>query len=248
MNVVDIIILLILGYSLLAGMYKGFIASGLALLGFAASWFGAYFSYTTLMNVALSNATIMGFCSNLLEPDNFLGANASKLVSEMAGSPALSEIAESVQKQIPIIGNAFANNVNAQAFAGKIFGSTQLTTLSQYLDQTVWTAVFGVLSFIVMFALIYVVVTLFVNLLNHVVSFPILRKVDWLLGGAFGLLRGAVVAMLLFVVTNYILSMFITGDKAAGVAQIIEGSKLLSFAKGLSFIQVENLLSKIIGG
>jgi uncharacterized membrane protein required for colicin V production len=246
MNVVDIIILLILGYSLLAGMYKGFIASGLALLGFVASWFGAYFSYTTLMNVALSNATIMGFCSNLLEPDNFLGQNASKLVSEVANTDVFKAIAESVKEKIPLIGDAFTNNVNTQAFAGKVFGSTQLTTLSQYLDQTVWTAVFGVLSFIVMFALIYVVVTLFVNLLNHVISFPILRRVDWLLGGVFGLLRGAVVAMLLFVVANYIISMFLADN--SGIEQLLDGSRLLKFADGLSFIRVENLLSKIIGG
>lgn len=248
MNVVDIIILLILGYSLLAGMYKGFIASGLALLGFVASWFGAYFSYTTLMNVALSNATIMGFCSNLLEPDNFLGQNASKLVSDMANSEMFTSIAASVKSQIPLIGDAFTNNVDTQAFAGKVFGSTQLTTLSQYLDQTVWTAVFGVLSFIVMFALIYVVVTLFVNLLNHVISFPVLRHVDWLLGGVFGLLRGAVVAMLLFVVANYIISMFLTGDNATGIQQLLDGSRLLKFADGLSFLRVQDLLSRIIGG
>lgn len=246
MNVVDIIILLILGYSLLAGMYKGFIASGLSLLGFVAAWFGAYFSYTTLMNVALSNSTIMGFCSNLLEPDNFLGQNASKLASEMAGTEAFQSIAASVKDQIPLIGDAFTKNVDTQAFAGQVFGSTQLTTLSQYLDQTVWTAVFGVLSFIVMFALIYVVVTLFVNLLNHVISFPILKRVDWLLGGIFGLLRGAVVAMLLFVVANYILSMFLTDN--SGINEVLQGSRLLKFADGLSFIRVEGLLSRIIGG
>ena len=34
MNIIDIIFILVLGYSLLAGMHKGFIASGLSLLGF----------------------------------------------------------------------------------------------------------------------------------------------------------------------------------------------------------------------
>lgn len=247
MNVVDIIILLILGYSLLAGMYKGFIASGLSLLGFVASWFGAYLSYTTLMNVALSNSTIMGFCSNLLEPDNFFtNGDASKLVSDVANTDAFKSIAEYIHKSVPIIGNAFTTNVNAQAFSGKLFGSTQLTTLSQYLDQTVWTAVFGVLSFIVMFALIYIVVTLFVNLLNHVISFPILRRVDWLVGGVFGLLRGAVVAILLYVVADYVITMFISNN--SGISQLLQNSTLLKFARGLSFLNVDGLIAKIIGG
>ena len=60
MNVIDILFILVLGYSLLAGMYKGFVASGLSLLGFVASWFGAYFSYGTLMRVALSNGAHHG--------------------------------------------------------------------------------------------------------------------------------------------------------------------------------------------
>ena len=247
MNVIDIIFILVLGYSLLAGMYKGFIASGLSLLGFVAAWFGAYYSYGALMRVALSNSTIMGFCSNLLEASSFFeGADANALVSDMAGSDAFRSIAGYIGEKIPLISDAFAANVNSQAFSGQLFGSTQLLTLADYLDQTVWVAVFGVLSFIIMFALIYVVVTLFVNLLNHVISFPVLRKIDWLIGGIFGLFRGAVVCMLLYVVASYLLTMFIPED--SGIFALINGSTLLNFVDGLSFLNVEKILNLIIGG
>lgn len=247
MNVIDIIFILVLGYSLLAGMYKGFIASGLSLLGFVAAWFGAYYSYTTLMNVALSNSTIMGFCSGLLEASSFFnGMDANALVSDMAGTDAFSSIAGYVGEKIPLISEAFARNVNTEAFAGQVFGSTQLLTLADYLDQTVWVAVFGVVAFIIMFALIYIVVTMFVNLLNHVISFPVLRRVDWLIGGIFGLLRGAVVCMLLYVMATYLLTMFIPSD--SGVFALINESVLLNFVDGLSFLNVDKLLSAIIGG
>ena len=247
MNIIDIIFILVLGYSLLAGMHKGFIASGLSLLGFAAAWFGAYFSYGTLMNAVLANSTIMGFCSNLLEASSFFnGVDANKLVSDMAGSDAFSEIAAYIGEKIPLIADAFAGNVNTQAFAGKLFGNTQLLTLADYLDQTVWVAVFGVLSFIVMFALIYVVVTLFVNLLNHVITFPILRRIDWLVGGIFGLFRGAGVCMLMYVVVNYLMTMFIAEDSA--IFALISDSSLLAFVDGLSFLNVEKVLTTIIGG
>lgn len=33
MNIIDILVLLVLAFSLFAGMYKGFLASGLSLLG-----------------------------------------------------------------------------------------------------------------------------------------------------------------------------------------------------------------------
>ena len=35
MNIIDILVLLVLAFSLFAGMYKGFLASGLSLLGLA---------------------------------------------------------------------------------------------------------------------------------------------------------------------------------------------------------------------
>ena len=163
----------------------------------------------------------------------------------MAGNSAFDRIAEYISEKIPLIGDAFASNVNAQAFAGQVFGNTQLTTLADYLDQTVWTAVFGVLSFIVMFALIYVVVTLFVNLLNHVISFPVLRKVDWLVGGVFGLMRGAVVCMVLYVVANYLMTMFIPQESA--IYGLIQGSKLLNFVSSITFLDVKGILNAIIG-
>ena len=247
MNIVDIIIVLILGYGLLAGMYKGFIASGLSLLGFVAAWFGAYFSYATLMNVALSNATIMGFCSNLLEAGTFFqDGDGARLVHEVANTDVFERIAAYIAEEVPLVGKVFAENVNGQVFAGKVFGNTQLFTLADYLDQTVWTAIFGVLSFIIMFLLIYIVVTLFVNLLNHVLSFPILRKIDWLVGGIFGLLRGAVVVMLLYVVTDYVLTMFLSPDSA--IFQIIEGSRLMNIVRSMSFLDVNGILNRIIGG
>ena len=40
MNIIDILVLLVLAFSLFAGMYKGFIASGLATAGLAGAWFG----------------------------------------------------------------------------------------------------------------------------------------------------------------------------------------------------------------
>ena len=43
-------------------------------------------------------------------------------------------------------------------------------------------------------------ILLIVNMLNNVFRFPALRHLDWLLGGLFGLVRGAVIVMLIFAV------------------------------------------------
>ena len=48
MNVIDIVILAIFGICLVSGMYKGFIASGLTVLGFIVAWFAAKATYGAL--------------------------------------------------------------------------------------------------------------------------------------------------------------------------------------------------------
>ena len=69
---------------------------------------------------------------------------------------------------------------------------------------------------------------------------------DWLIGGVFGLLRGAVVAMLVFVVAQYVITMFIS--PGSGVEQLINESSLLKFASDISFLKPDGLISRIIGG
>ena len=59
MNIVDILILAVLAFSLLAGMHKGFITSLLSTFGFVGSWFGARLVYERIANLALSNTTLM---------------------------------------------------------------------------------------------------------------------------------------------------------------------------------------------
>jgi uncharacterized membrane protein required for colicin V production len=51
------------------------------------------------------------------------------------------------------------------------------------------------------------VALLVVNLLNNVFRFPLLKHLDWLFGGLFGLARGVIVVMLLLDVAPMVLSM-----------------------------------------
>ena len=55
MNIVDILIVAILAFGVLAGMHKGLIASGLSTVGFVAWWLGAQSLYEKIANYALSN-------------------------------------------------------------------------------------------------------------------------------------------------------------------------------------------------
>lgn len=242
MNIVDILILVVLAFSLLAGMHKGLWASALKTLGFIGSWFGARMVYERIANIALSNTTLMAVLNQYLEPENFFASNTQAMttVAEVVsgGESAIQAAVSTVSSKISIIARAFEANIRNQAFS-----KLNITTLADYLDQTIWQAVFNVVAFLLAFIVIYAVVSLFVNLLDHVIRFPVLRMFDWLFGGICGLFRGIVVSVLLLCILPSVVSLI----SPELTQSLISGSMLYSFVSQLDFLSVANTVAQLIG-
>ena len=72
MNIIDILVVLILAFSLIAGMYKGLIASGLSLLGLVGSWMGALRLYPSVARGARVKQKRIGvFCTKNVPASSF---------------------------------------------------------------------------------------------------------------------------------------------------------------------------------
>lgn len=242
MNIVDILIIVVLAFGLFAGMHKGFVASMLRTLGFIASWFGARMVYERIANIALSNTTLMAVLNQYLEPETFFASNAqaSTTVAEIVsgGESAIQAAVSTVASKISVIARAFEANIRNQAFA-----KLNITTLSDYLDQTIWQAIFNVVAFLLAFIVIYALVSLVVNLLDSVVRFPVFRMFDWLLGGIFGLVRSVVVAVLLLCLLPSVVSLI----SPELTQSLLDGSMLYSLVSQLDFLNVANMLTQLIG-
>lgn len=242
MNIVDILLLAVLVFSLLAGMYKGSIASGLSTAGFVGSWFGAKAIYERIANLALSNNTLMAVLNQYLEPESFFASKtqAAMTVSEVVsgGEAAIQEAVATVSSKISLIAQAFENNIRNQAFA-----NLNITTLADYLDQTIWEAVFSVIAFLIAFVVLYAVVMLVVNLLDHVIRFPVLRMFDWLLGGIFGVARGLVIAVLLLAIVPEVMALI----SPELTQELFSQSTLYSYVSQLDFLNVKDTIASLIG-
>lgn len=242
MNIVDILILVVLAFSLLAGMHKGLWASALKTLGFIGSWFGARMVYERIANIALSNTTLMAVLNQYLEPETFFASStqAATTVAEVVsgGESAIQAAVSTVASKISVISRAFEANIRNQAFA-----KLNITTLADYLDQTIWQAVFNVVAFLLAFIVIYAVVSLFVNLLDNVIRFPVLRMFDWLFGGICGLFRGVVVSVLVLCILPSVVSLI----SPELTQSLISGSMLYSFVSQLDFLSVANTVAQLIG-
>ena len=73
-----------------------------------------------------------------------------------------------------------------------------LTTVNDYVSNTVVAVAINVLCFVACFAVAYLLLSMVVGLIKHVFRFPLLKMMDWLAGGIFGLLRGAVLVYIVF--------------------------------------------------
>ena len=125
-----------------------------------------------------------------------------------------------------------------------MFQRLGINTLADYLDQTIWQGVFNVAAFVLCFVALYVLVSLVVNLLDHVVSFPLVRGFDWLLGGIFGLVRGLVVVVLLLCLLPAIVQ--VVSPEFAD--NLTTGSSLYSFITQIDYMSVKNMVASLIGG
>ena len=229
MNIVDIIILAILGLSLVSGMYKGFITSTLALLGFVGAWIASLATYQYLVKAIMANEGLMKFFSGLVAAVDLF--KTTSLANMDVAVAKAADIERAVQEvNIPIIGDLFKNNV-----IGKVFANDGLKTMSEYLSQTLLDTALNIMCFILMFVVIYAAVLLIVNMLNNVFRFPALRHLDLILGGIFGLIRGVIIVMLIFAVIPTI-SSALSSMKITMLTDLIEASRIGKLFEQSNFV------------
>lgn len=204
MNIIDIIILAILGLGLVSGMYKGLLASTLSLIGFVGAWFATTRLYTILTALVKGNSGIMTTLESIV------GA-VSLFPAEVGGMQVGDALASSAEYS-----NAL-NNLNATAgggqsndffssFIGKLFDNNVATrafgegTMNTYMSNTLASVMVDILALFVTMFIVYFAVLLIVNLFNNVFRFPSLKHFDALLGGVLGVVRGGVIVAMLFAV------------------------------------------------
>lgn len=193
MNIIDIGILVILAVSVIYGLYKGFLHTVLSLacclISVAVAFtFGPMLAdiVSGRQGVSASLATYTDAVARVGDWD--LASTPVDQLSEGAISQVLSSVhlPESISKVLK-------TNLENHAFAG-----TGLTTVNDYVSNTVVRAAVNVLSYIACYALCFLVLSMIVNLIHHVFRLPLLKQLDWLAGGAFGLVRGVLIVYVLF--------------------------------------------------
>ena len=193
MNVVDYVILGIVGISFLFGLYRGFVTSVLGLAAVLAAMFAAYALAPQLSDAICQNETVVQTLIHYTDASSRLG-DVELSTRAVAGLDATS-IAEIVERaNLPAPFDALLQSNLAQ----QVYASLGSISVSEYLNQTIVTAIVTILCYIVTFLASYLALSLLAGLIGYVFKFPVLKHLDALLGGVFGIARGVFVAYVLF--------------------------------------------------
>ena len=194
MNIVDYVVLGVLGLSILFGFYRGFVSTVLNSGGCLVSLILSFILYPKAAALIQGNQELVRTLLHYTDASSRLGDLELALTN--VASLTQSKIAEIVAKvQLPPpLDTLLQVNLEQQVYGI----NSGIDTVADYVSQTILTACINIICFLLCFALIYLALALLVNMLKAIFRFPVLKQLDWLAGGIFGFLRGALLCYAVF--------------------------------------------------
>ncbi len=197
MNIIDILILAVLAVSVIYGMHRGFISGVLSL----AALIGA-----AALSFAMSGqlATWLKGNQTLVDTLMYYTDAGSRVSSLDLSLMSVSQVTEGALAQI--LSSAHLPAAFESAFITGISAAPAGMSISELLSQTIVSVSISILSFLICFFVSYIVATFVIHLICYVFELPVLRHLDALIGGVFGLVRGVLLLFILFALVPIVLA------------------------------------------
>ena len=197
MNIIDILILAVIAVSVIYGMHRGFISGVLsvaALIGAAA------------LSFAMSPQLAAWLKGNetLVETLMYYTDAGSRVSSLDLSLMSVSQVTEGALEQI--LSSANLPAAFRAAFITGLGSASSGMTIAELLSQTIVSVSISILSFLICFFVSYIVAIFVIHLISYVFELPVLRHLDALIGGVFGLVRGVLLLFILFMLVPIVLA------------------------------------------
>ena len=197
MNIIDIIILAVLGVSVVFGLYRGFISGVLSVAALIGSAALAFSMSGELAAWLKGNQTLI---DTLL----YYTDAGSRIPNLDLSLLSVAEVTESALAQI--LQTAGLPEAFQTAFIENLSLAGGAQTVSAVLSQTIVNVSISIISFLICFLIAYVVLTFVIHLVSYVFELPVLRHLDSLIGGVFGLARGELLLFIFFTVVPIVMA------------------------------------------
>lgn len=227
-NIVDIIILAVLGVSVVFGLYRGFISGVLSVGAVIGSALFAFAAGGRLSAWLGGNQTLVDTLLYYTDAASRIGdLSASAMTVGQMTESALTKLLQSTG--LPV---AFET-----AFMQQFSAAPEAATISELMNQTIVSVSLSILSFLICFTIAFVVLSFLIHLICYVFELPVLRHLDALIGGVFGLVRGVLLVFIFFAIVPIVLAVVpIDGlDKliaSSSLAPLFDSQIILTILRG----------------
>jgi len=201
MNILDWIVIIIIAFTTLTGIYRGFIHSALSLISFFISWLCSALFTPAVSRAFVKNDLIYSFIYNYTEgSERLTNFEYSKLMINEIPANEINQMVTDSNLPTP-----FSSLIESN-IAEEVFSKDGFFALGDYYNLTITNVFINIISFFIIFVIAKLVFSFIINSLNYTLKFPILRMYDSTVGGFFGFLTGIFVTYAVFILTPLILA------------------------------------------
>lgn len=227
MNLIDYIIIGIIGVSVLFGFYRGFVSSvlnvGSGLLAFGLS----FVMYPRLAGLIQGNGELAQTLMHYTDASSRLGdLNLALTNVVQLGQQGIADVLSKVSLPAPLDKLLETNMTN------QVYAASGVATVQDYINQTVVQAGINILCFLASFIILYILLSILINAIKAVFRLPLLKQLDWLAGGVFGFLRGLLICVAAFTLVPLVMTVV----PVDFVSEMIDQSALAGLFSGNNLI------------
>lgn len=203
MNIVDYVIIGIVAISVLFGLYRGFVSSVLSMGGGLISFLASFTLYPKLAALIQNNQELQRTLLHYTDASSRIGD------LELALTNAVNLSREGIEKVLSNVSLPAPLDTILQVNLENLVYGTQgaVSTVSDYVSQTILQASINIICFLVCFIGLYIALSLGMGLIRAIFRFPVLKQLDSLAGGIFGLLRGILLCLAVFTLVPLVQTM-----------------------------------------
>ena len=193
MNVIDIVILVVLGASVAYSLYRGFLHT---LLSVGCCMLSVLLAFTFAPKLSAIVSGSEGITAEMATYTDAItrvqDSDLANMSVDQLNDGLITQVLDKVALPAPIASILESN------LRGKVFATAGLSRVNDYVSNTVVAVTVNVLCFLAAFAVTYLVLSVVVSLIQHVFQLPLLKQLDWLAAAVFGLARGTLLLYVLF--------------------------------------------------
>lgn len=220
MNIIGFAILGFIAIYILSGAYKGFVWSASTLVASVVSCVLALLLMSGVSKLIVSNDNFYEAMLSYTEGSEYVfDVEYAKTDITKLTNDQIDEVMEKANLPYPM-DERVHENIMTEAFK-----DDQITTLGDYFNESMVMVIVNIISFLIIYFILRVILTFVLSWLDYSKPFPVLRRVDWLVGGCIGAVRGVVAASIVLMVLPIVLTVL----PFDAIKELVDASSIATF-------------------